>query len=1675
MAPKKGQKKKAPASKSPAGKKDEGKKEEAKKEEAPLEVIAKADDEIPVVEKEKEKAAVVMKAVSSSSSSSSATKTNTNTAPSSSDAPSLTVPSSSSSSSENWPFISDEQQGVTKPYDEDMIKKLYSNIISEGGKAKIQVMEFNSYFENYLWRHFHKDACFEHIFSIIMILNEKGKTGVLDFSILTSHSENCKIFYNKIIDFFLGGLVPDQLLEAYIHFLIFSFRSLENTILQSVTLRYLSLPIWESLSEVRLGAELERSAQLKRHWHHYTTHKTNVRKASSSSNAGEGEGEASSEQEKEKAGKRKRKTLDVVPTASASGSVPTSAAEEMKRDASWFPSLLTHFLKLYTSFSSDEKKSDYKERKVVRSIERFLELLVDLLSQVPTRKYLKVLLDDMHFVTLCRRASFTSHRKATLAVKLLQLIENYLFFEIDDLSGKATTFQESMEQAHAKIHKLQNIAYTDFRKDLEDLVFSSVGELCKKESLLKYMDLLDDTQLTDLACKVGVVTDKDLAMNGDTDSPSTALDPSLVKDLLCSALVTRERQLDQMNRLSLYPTEELLWDLDQIPKSTAYTGDESLALPKLNMQFLTVHDYLLRNFHLYRLESAYEIREDLADAVKRMGPRGNPMKPDAVTFSGWARMALPILGGVQIDEVAKPKLGESVPAKVNCTVTIDISRYSGVILQEWETLREHDVVFLICIQNPKAEAIARMQEYEKERKLLTQGKKAPKPRDFQWQEEDGDFPSVYGIKSVRGGELFEMRDEDDVVLNNNSQPDERKHGRTGRKRKLRLRLDAAQYYTDIRDGTDNYEVMNLLVRRDPRENNFKAVLETIRDLMNTAAVGRAVPDWLHDVFLGFGSPKSAHYRTLNAKVGSKAEIEHDYVDTFVNAEHLIASFPSVPNVTFEGPEGTVVLKTDGQLRSLSKSELACLPPSSRRFKLTFTPPDAAATVTATATATEKVQDSKDNKKKKRKSGAAEAEAAAPSPSSPMIQGESLLVQSYDVVNVGPYPEDQPLRNIISFTPTQVEAIRSGMNKGLTLIVGPPGTGKTDVAVQIITNLYHNQPEEKILIVTHSNAALNDLFEKIMQHDVAPRHLLRLGSGESELRESLSKAGAGGGGKGQGEAFSKQGRVNWSLSRRLQLLALVQRLSSSLGVVGDHGATCEVAAYFHLDHVQARIEKFEIEVKKQEEFSRAKKGAVEESSLRSVEQLFPFKIYFSDVPSKPLFKGEIKGSGDVETWKRDVETAWGCFRHLGQIFTELEDYRAFELLRTQGLRGDYLLTKQARIVAMTCTHAAMNRRRLVELGFKYDSIVMEEAAQILEVETLIPMLLQDTDPVIGGSRLKRVTLLGDHHQLPPVVKHAALQRFSKFDQSLFLRFVRLGVPTVLLDKQGRARSEIADLYRWRYTTGAITGGLGDLGTISRNALGNAGFMHTTQLVNVGPFQGKGEIQPTPYFYQNLGEAEYLVAVYQYMRLLGYPAEKISILTTYNGQRNLIRDILQQRCNNEVFGFPSAVSTVDKFQGQQSDYILLSLVRTESVGHVRDVRRLVVALSRARLGLYVFCRQNLFENCHELTPALSQLVRRVPDGWLQLVPGEGYEAMQRGVIEVGSESSGGDNAVTSTSSANCVPVKDVTAMGVLVYQMLQQHQMIQQQKKEQAEKQAEKEKEGGQENNEGGGSGMDVDVS
>lgn len=68
------------------------------------------------------------------------------------------------------------------------------------------------------------------------------------------------------------------------------------------------------------------------------------------------------------------------------------------------------------------------------------------------------------------------------------------------------------------------------------------------------------------------------------------------------------------------------------------------------------------------------------------------------------------------------------------------------------------------------------------------------------------------------------------------------------------------------------------------------------------------------------------------------------------------------------------------------------------------------------------------------------------------------------------------------------------------------------------------------------------------------------------------------------------------------------------------------------------------------------------------------------------------------------------------------------------------------------------------------------------------------------------------------------------------------------------------------------------------------------------------------------------------------------------------------------------------------MILSLTRTSRVGYLRDIRRLTVALSRARLGLYILGRREVFESCYELKEAFDRLLKR-PDK-LTLMTGETF---------------------------------------------------------------------------------------
>lgn len=364
--------------------------------------------------------------------------------------------------------------------------------------------------------------------------------------------------------------------------------------------------------------------------------------------------------------------------------------------------------------------------------------------------------------------------------------------------------------------------------------------------------------------------------------------------------------------------------------------------------------------------------------------------------------------------------------------------------------------------------------------------------------------------------------------------------------------------------------------------------------------------------------------------------------------------------------------------------------------------------------------------------------------------------------------------------------------------------------------------QKCLIVTHSNQALNQIFDKLVLLDLDERHLLRLGHGEEELETEKD--------------FSRYGRVDYVLGKRLKLLDQVDKLEQSFLASGTEQAaggtaaySCETAQNFFINIVQPKWQLY---------LSQLDKLTSDEEKSNAVESLFPYGKFFEDAP-QPLFR--------QNDYAHNMEVARGCYRYIRSLFKQLEEFRAFELIRGGADRAEYLLVKEAKIIAMTCTHAALKRRDLVLSNFSYDSIIMEEAAQILEIETFIPLLLQNPDQN-GQSRLKRWIMIGDHNQLPPVIKNMTFQKYSNMEQSLFTRFVKLQIPTVDLDAQGRCRPTLCELFKWRYKN------IGDLEHVTQQIeyrRANAGFQFEYQIIDVGEFNGQGESEPQAFYYQNLG--------------------------------------------------------------------------------------------------------------------------------------------------------------------------------------------------------------------------------
>lgn len=288
----------------------------------------------------------------------------------------------------------------------------------------------------------------------------------------------------------------------------------------------------------------------------------------------------------------------------------------------------------------------------------------------------------------------------------------------------------------------------------------------------------------------------------------------------------------------------------------------------------------------------------------------------------------------------------------------------------------------------------------------------------------------------------------------------------------------------------------------------------------------------------------------------------------------------------------------------------------------------------------------------------------------------------------------------------------------------------------------------------------------------------------------------------------------------------------------------------------------------------------------------------------------------------------------QKINSLKD-RATEL----EIRINESLFAEARVIACTLVGSA---NRLL-MGQKYGTLFIDEAAQALEPACWIPIRKAD-----------RVILAGDHCQLPPTVKCLEALRAGLGD-TLMQSIVRNKPGTVsLLKLQYRMNDEIM-----RFSSDWFYGGmLQSAPEVKYRSI--LDFDTPIEWVNTEGMDCNEEFVGENYGRINKSEAELSVNQLKgYITRIGrtrFLEERIDVglISPYKAQVQYLRQLLKRDAFFKPFRPLITVNTVDGFQGQERDVILISLVRANEegqIGFLNDLRRMNVAITRARMKLII----------------------------------------------------------------------------------------------------------------------------
>jgi len=589
----------------------------------------------------------------------------------------------------------------------------------------------------------------------------------------------------------------------------------------------------------------------------------------------------------------------------------------------------------------------------------------------------------------------------------------------------------------------------------------------------------------------------------------------------------------------------------------------------------------------------------------------------------------------------------------------------------------------------------------------------------------------------------------------------------------------------------------------------------------------------------------------------------------------------------------------------------------------------------------------------------------PSCDKPATQYDVELVEE----DFSRYDREDQYGNKISLNAQQREAFTKLVNNGpLSLLQGPPGTGKTEFIAAFVHYLIEKQQIKRILLVSQSHEGVNTAAERIR------RHCARLNTSLEVVRFSNREGAVSTGLKDvYSQAITSEKRELFNAEIKYR----VEALSDALGLEPEFISSVvltELKLFRKIDHLETLLYRVD-DLEDDEDINHLKKIAIElDTSIR--EELsakhgieFGKSARISDAKEKVISKlcsdygvrpDEARRVSALAKVSRDMQNA----------------------LSGERVNYDEFFARSRQLVTGTCVGIGQGHIGIHENI--YDWVIIDEAARSIASELAITM-----------QSAKRILLVGDHLQLPPIYSDAHKQALAR----------KLGISSKHIDLDEVLRSDFARAFNSKYgeqasaallTQYRMAAPIGNLvsETFYKGELKNgersipdiygcapAVLRNVVTWLDTASFGSKSHhTQGSGSSIYNRCEADEIITLLKeiaesvgFVGELGEVISKdeaaIGVICMYAEQKRILRKKFNQEVWTDSFKDLVKIDTVDSYQGKENRVIILSLTRSDkpqSPGFLRAPNRINVAMSRAMDRLLIVGNADMWKGSNKDMP-------------------------------------------------------------------------------------------------------------